>query len=324
MLRVRRFLTLTVFACTLGVAPSASATWDQFTTGSGSCSTIAAGDGTSPWCQALNPNSGTSNFELYWFDTHNNTWEDSGNAGQSESVSVAYDGTYNIPVWIATSGLTNNVKYAQPKCSGTLCSDIDGSTVPTFTAATLGTSPCAQWLAGAGKLSYGGSDDTVFSIGCTSSDLDFLSGLSGSWSAFSPTGGGDSVSASQDGDQLWIATGTFDVYCETDGFDGDGNHGAWEKVDGNLGSTILRIAAGGATTQQAWVIDTSHDLWAYNSPSGNYCYNSGAGSWTEIKNNTTANGNGLYGPNGIASSVSVGYNGTVWVVDTSGNIWNWN
>jgi len=83
----KRFLMGTIFASAIAwPAAARAASWHQFTTGSGACSQIAAGDGTSPWCLAQDIENGQ--YEIYWFDTHNNTWEDSLSAGVQ--LSVAY------------------------------------------------------------------------------------------------------------------------------------------------------------------------------------------------------------------------------------------
>jgi hypothetical protein len=145
------------------------------------------------------------------------------------------------------------------------------------------------------------------------------------WSSFagvSPQDRGIELSVAQDNSEAWVVAENGSISCENYGFAFNSGEGAWYNVTPS-GVTAAHVSAGGnySDAQQAWMIDTSGRFWVYNSPATDYCYDSetGAiGTWTRIYNNSGKN----Y-PDNHGTSVSVGYNNTVWATDSQGGIWTY-
>jgi hypothetical protein len=251
---------------------------------------IAAGDGTAPWCLGKTPTD--SQYEAYYWDSG---WQGTGEYGTAIAL-MNTSSSVNIPL-LLTDG--PQVIYGSPSSS-----DIGHSGV-TFTWADVNATGCGTSISGAGYDSGHSLFESVFVTGCSAGSIESSNKSSGSWSTFaavSPAGAGTQVSVSNDTTQVWaITSGTTNIYYQSGGLGG-----TWENVSSGTASSV----AAAVGTNAAWIIGTSGDL---------YSYAGGSSPWTRMYNNT-----GGIGPDGIAAAISIGYtNGYVYIVDTNHDVWTY-
>ena len=309
----RWFIPSTLFAATVALAPAASATPEYHQFGpSDSCTTITAGDGTSPWCLGVTAVSGQHQ-AYYWdynADGGSGAWEGTGEYGTAIALAWNNDGL-NIPFM-----LTNT---STPIIGGIAAgNDIGGTTTFSwFQIPGSGTSlsGASVWYGATGGNGGPFLYTTGSSSGTVECNIDSPDGGYSGWVNASPSGAGVQISVSQDLTSVWAITSTNAIYHLTDGFqyfEGSSgpcdSEGTWTLVSGS--AKVISAGSGGRTqTQPPWIIGGSRDV---------YQYVGGSSPWSHIANNT-----GGVGPDGIAKSLSVGANGTIYIVDDNNDVWTY-
>jgi hypothetical protein len=264
--------------------------WNQLPTG---CATsIGAGDGTSPWitgCDVVDNDK--NNAILYWDSLSSNSdkWLRT-STGSGIEIAAMYIGDYtNMPLLVDNAG---KIYYGEPG-GGNIESSTGTNVSWNRLPAQCGTSISgSHWTGGI-------QTNTPYVTGCAPVSGGYtpayeLNGLATGWTPLSGEAG-VRISASNDGTELWMVDSGNNLYSYD--FDAD----TWSSEPGGA----VDVSAGsGLTTfvnRPPWAVGLKNDLYQW---AGN--------AWAPV--------NG--GPK--AKRVSIGSNGTVWVIDTNGNIWFYN
>jgi hypothetical protein len=262
----------------------------------GQCATsIGAGDGTSPWITSCDPDS-NGNETLYYWDSSGGSggaWHKTNGLG-IDIAATYVAGTGNEPLLLNAGG---SIFYGIPGGN-----DIEA---PNGTRVTWTSVPgCAGSITGA----FGSPQQNLFVTGCGTGNgggTAFTNDATGEIGSFLPVGqglfgppisdpqGGVRISISSDGSELWLVDSSNQIYQY------DWNLNSWQSKPG----AATDISAGSGTTtvrnQPPWVVGTDSNLYRWNG--------SGWGAHVPAP--------------AKMKRVSVGTNGTVWAIDTSGNVW---
>lgn len=300
------------FVAILALSTSASAyTWHEIPTPAAAYE-IAAGDGTSPWIVGTTEDGTTGNYYLYYYNPSNGDWvKATGTGGVGVQIGVAYGdvnrSNWNYPLVVNAAG---NIYSGIPSAN-----DISNGTTTlavTWTESSV-SGACATTISSEGAANSVQSNAVPFITGCSSvsgghdifynqnvmDGLDLSDWVQGSGTA-------EQVSVSQDGsveivydsnNHIWISS--FAMF------------GTWTFQEMPGGANWVSAGAGTSTAiaeelELAWVVGTDSKIfwWQQVTPQ----------KWIEATG----------GPDGTASRVSVGQNGTVWAVDASHRIWYYN
>ncbi len=282
--------------------------WTEVPTG---CATsIAAGDGTSPWIIGCPESSGQTDLGVYYWDPWSGSagaWIHTNGSGVNIAAIATSDG--NIPMYVNSAGAIFLGQYV---------SDIEGSN-GTTTVSWTQLFGCATSISGSGGYGYLVSPGypTVYVTGCTPTEGGYVPYISANglgvtqpsdWSSLGE--GGVRISASTDGTDLWLVKSNHEI-------DNYQSGSGWQKQGGEA----LDVSAG---TSAGSVVQTDQQMYQLN-----------AGAWIGRPPWIVGTNNVLYQWNGSgwtlqsggpakAQKVSIGQNGTVWVIDTDGNIWFYN
>jgi hypothetical protein len=277
-------LSVAVFA----LAPVAAA--KSFHKLSSTCArSIAAAEGTSPWVISC-ALQGDGNYWADYYDSSLGEWLTTNGSGVE--VGALYETTTtNYPLIVQSSGA---IYYGQPGGS-----DIDSSSGPTVSWSSLG--GCGTSISGAGTgVEYPHPYVTGCPTGGAGNAPTYFdaSGVSpNDWTTFG--GDGTRISVSQDDTEFWLVNSNGSIYNFT-GLIGEG--GSWGSPQPG---TAIDVSAGSGTESSAnvppWMVDSDNNLNQWN----------GSG-WSSVSG----------GP--PASRVSVGYNGTVWIIDIDRVVWYYN
>jgi hypothetical protein len=274
--------TLSATAVALLAADAQAATWSEV----GGCFTsISASDGTIPWAVGCYGGDSTGN-PIQWYNPWAKRWTTVN--GHGVAVAAAYavlQSAPNLFVWAAEANGT--VKRGAPNSSGT-------SVVWTTVAPAGSLSPVIQlttdeFLAGTGVDAVGnqrGANGYQF--------MNFSVGAS------QPTyydGAGFSFSQPQSGTTAWAVGGNSHLY------NGDAYDGAWTD-DGGCATWVSGIPHTGGPA--AYAVGCDGDVWLFQSVQQRGV----TGVWTST---------GFTHKN--MTQVSVGQNGAVWAIDSSGAVW---
>jgi len=278
------FASVAVSAAAFTIAPVAAAA-SFHEVPSGCAQEIAAGDGTSPWIIGCTEVGSTGNYDIYYWDSSSGS---SGawleTNGSAIQIGLMYGGGYNYPLLVNHAG---TIYFGEP--GGTDIGSSAGTAVTWSSLSGSATTISGSWF-------YPTLEDpTIYLTGTTSGGGGYIpyvstNGLEGGWSSLG--GYGVRISVSQDATELWLVNSSGSLYNYSSG---------WVSEPGSA----IDVSAGSGTESDAnvppWMVSTSNVLEQWN----------GSG-WNAVSG----------GPSAIR--VSVGFNGTVWLIDTSGDIWYYN
>jgi hypothetical protein len=299
------FYTVETANSSYGLLPSGSSTefqqkfqiWTQLPTG---CATsIGAGDGTSPWitgCTQLP----SGDYNVYYWDslsTDVDKWQQTTTGSGVEIAAMAIAGgggtVENWPLLVDAKG---SIYYGEPQGDDVESSngtDVAWTQIP----------GCGRAISGSGALTLTPYVMGPYVIGCDAvsagyTPYDEPGGINTPWQALTGEGGvpgiavgGVRISVSNDDSELWMVNSSNQLFSYV--------NGSWDLEAPGL---AVDVSAGSGTSTVAnrppWAVGLKNDLYQWN----------GSG-WDAM----------IGAP--PAKRVSIGSNGTVWIIDPDGNIW---
>jgi hypothetical protein len=285
----------------MGTAATATATTPTLTELSVGCATsIAAGDGNYPWVTGCTHTPNGSDYYLYYWGGPSLGWLEANGAGVGISVfsgSVEFGADNNYPAVVNAAGSTY---YGFP--GGSDLGSSDGTSVVWQEARSL----CATSVY-AGVTGSGPADQPALLVSaCSSAGSGVYQTFSGS-GAFTSwmeiPGGGTAVAVGSAAfpvsavpSEAWVIGTNGNVYLWVSS---NGTTGNWYNYGTPVDGGVIAISQDGSPL---WVVGSNNQPYYLNSDN----------DWVGVSGFPAV------------TKVDVGGNGTVWLVDTDGNIWYYN